>query len=254
MPSRADAADDVVLDAAAGHRALDEAVVAHGEHRARRPRRAAPGLDDGDEQHAPAGVEPFGAALQDFEIDAVHGHAPGKRAASSPRRSTIASSARTGYASTSRDERERDVPNPRAAAGPPPGPAPATGAPDRLRGDRIGKAREEIVRELLRRAVDEPRADLRDLAADLRVHRVGQRRRRAVLGRGERDLRLALGEAGRPALPVERQRVAVRRVDVGELHAAREFRRHGPDARRQRDPVRVLAVRARSTRSRECRP
>ena len=37
-----------------------------------RTRRAAPGLDDGDEQHAAARVEPLRAALQDFEIDAVH--------------------------------------------------------------------------------------------------------------------------------------------------------------------------------------
>ncbi len=68
--------DDVVLDAAAGHRALDQPVVAHGEHRALGPGRAAPGPDDGDQQHAPPAVQPLGAALQNFEIDAVHCASP----------------------------------------------------------------------------------------------------------------------------------------------------------------------------------
>src|SRR5205814_9421726 len=59
--------DDVVFDAAARHRADDMTVVAYGELRARRPRRAAPGFDDRDEQHAPAACQPFGALAQDFE-------------------------------------------------------------------------------------------------------------------------------------------------------------------------------------------
>ena len=51
-PARA--VDDVVLDAAARDRADDEPVVAHREHRAFGARRAAPGLDHGDQQHAAA--------------------------------------------------------------------------------------------------------------------------------------------------------------------------------------------------------
>ena len=69
-PARA--VHDVVLDAATGHRPRDEPVVADRQHRPFGPRRAAPGLHHGDQQHAAAPLEPFGAALQYFVVDTVH--------------------------------------------------------------------------------------------------------------------------------------------------------------------------------------
>src|SRR6185436_17139572 len=75
-PSRA--VDDVVLDAPAGNRADNEAVVADRKHGALGAWRAAPRLDDGHEQHAAAAVEPLGAALEYFEIDTVHGRCVGR--------------------------------------------------------------------------------------------------------------------------------------------------------------------------------
>src|SRR5207253_2718857 len=64
--------DDVVFDAAAGHRSDDVSVFAHGEQGARRPRRAPPGLDDGYQQHALAFVQPLRAFAKNFLVDAVH--------------------------------------------------------------------------------------------------------------------------------------------------------------------------------------
>ena len=66
---------------------------------------------------------------------------------------------------------------------------------------------EKIVGHLGRRTVDEPRADLRELAADLRFHGVGEQRVPA-LGRRERDLGFAVGKPRGAALPRELQRVA----------------------------------------------
>ena len=68
------ALDDVILDAAARYRADHVPVVPHCEQRTRRPRRAAPGLDHGHEEDAPAGGQPFGALAQRFEVDAIHGN------------------------------------------------------------------------------------------------------------------------------------------------------------------------------------
>ena len=81
------------------------------------------------------------------------------------------------------------------------------------------KAGEELVGELLGGRIDQPRAELRELAADLRVDRVGRARVRAV--GGEMHVRAALGEAGDAALAFAGDRVAFRRVDVGERHLRR---------------------------------
>ena len=169
-------------------------VVAHREHRARRTRRAAPRLDDGDEEHAAARVEPFGAPLQYFEIDAVHGDSDHERTAAhrgAPPRSHFHILPRIARYTTTPAGCDRDVAHPRrvAIAG---GGIAAAGAGRRqprrgrepaLRRDLVRKPGEEVVRELLCRTVDEPRSDLGDLAADLRVHGVRHRGRGAVLGR-----------------------------------------------------------------------
>ena len=73
-------------------------------------------------------------------------------------------------------------------------------------------------RRASRRAVDEPRADLRDLAADLRVHRVRRASVAAPFSAGASDTFASpLAKPAAPPCPFELQRVAVGRVDVGEL-------------------------------------
>src|SRR5258706_68555 len=64
--------DQVVLDAAPGDRAHEDAVVAHGGERAGRARARAESLRDGEQPHAPAGAAPFERALEDVEIEALH--------------------------------------------------------------------------------------------------------------------------------------------------------------------------------------
>src|SRR5208282_4602417 len=86
--------------------------------------------------------------------------------------------------------------------------------------EALGKAREKIVGHLGRSPVDQTRADLRQLAADLRRRAVLQARARAV-GR-ERDARFAAGEAGGPALAFEAHSVRGRGDDVGEQDATAE--------------------------------
>ena len=66
------ARDQVVLDAAARHRAAHHAVVAHGQQRARRPRRAAPGLDHRDQRHRVAGAAPGQCIGQHAQVQAFH--------------------------------------------------------------------------------------------------------------------------------------------------------------------------------------
>jgi hypothetical protein len=66
------AIDDVVLDAAARYRADHEAVVTHRQHGAFRTWRRAPRSDYRYQQYAMSFMLPLDAALQDFEIHAVH--------------------------------------------------------------------------------------------------------------------------------------------------------------------------------------
>ena len=68
----AHAVDQVVLDAAAGDRADDQAVVAHRQQRAGRARRRAPGLDDGDEPDRVARGVPVAGLREHLQIEAVH--------------------------------------------------------------------------------------------------------------------------------------------------------------------------------------
>ena len=66
------ARDQVVLDAAAGDRAHEDAVVADRGERARRPRARAEGLRDRQQPHAPALALPVARVLEDVEVEALH--------------------------------------------------------------------------------------------------------------------------------------------------------------------------------------
>ena len=113
-----------------------------------------------------------------------------------------------------------------------------------------GEAGEELVGELLRRRIDQPRAELRELAADLRVDGVGQERVRAVLG--EMHVGAALGEAGDAALAFAGDRVALGRIDVGERHRAVEGRLDRADLGRDARGKAFRRAAFERSRSREC--
>ncbi len=91
---------------------------------------------------------------------------------------------------------------------------------------------EEVVGDLGRRALDEARADLRQLAADLRPGGVGQPRAGAL--RCETYVGRALAEAGDAALAVEGDGVRRNRHDVLELEPPLEARVDRADAQRHR--------------------
>src|SRR5882724_894786 len=95
------------------------------------------------------------------------------------------------------------------------------------RSHRCGEAPEEIVRHLARHPVDQPRADLRELAADLGLHFIMQYRRPAILG--EVDLGTALGEAGDPTAALAADLIALRRVEVRQCHLATKGGFHRSD-------------------------
>jgi hypothetical protein len=81
-----------------------------------------------------------------------------------------------------------------------------------------------LISQLARGALDEARADLRQLAADRGVHLVVEDGAGAGLVRPQLDLGAALGEAGDAALALAADLVAVGRVEVGERHLAAEVR------------------------------
>src|SRR5690606_21157221 len=85
----------------------------------------------------------------------------------------------------------------------------------------FAQSAEEILRQLLRCPLDQPRSDLRELAADVDVGAVAQPR--AALLVLQIDPRLAPGETGRTALTRAGNRVAAVRVDL----AQRYFRTEG---------------------------
>src|SRR5690606_17517959 len=78
-----------------------------------------------------------------------------------------------------------------------------------------------------RRAVEGPRADLRELAADLRIDRVGEERHLAVLAEPHHGA--ALREARGAARPLAGDPVAVRRIELGKRDLAFERGRDRPD-------------------------
>src|SRR5215472_7235868 len=99
-----------------------------------------------------------------------------------------------------------------------------------LGGDRGDEPGEEVFRHLTGDRVDQARADLRQLAADMGLHGIVQPRSAAVLG--EVDLGAALGKAGDAAAPLARDRVALRRVEIRQRHLAREIGLHRADLRK----------------------
>src|SRR5262249_26867302 len=85
----------------------------------------------------------------------------------------------------------------------------STASSSRLR-HRRGELHEEIVGGLLRRAVDETLPELGELATDLRLHVIGEKRAAVVVG--ERHLGTAFGKAGNAPLPFAGNAIAVRRI------------------------------------------
>src|SRR5262245_66362642 len=77
---------------------------------------------------------------------------------------------------------------------------------------RRGELDEEIIGGLLRRAVDEALPELGELAADLRLHVIGEKRAAVLVG--ERDLGAAFCKAGHAPFPLAGNAIAVARVRV----------------------------------------
>ena len=69
---RAHLVDEVVFHATPRDRSGHQAVATHGEHRARRAGRGAPGFGDGGEHHAMPICEPGGGTLENLKVDTVH--------------------------------------------------------------------------------------------------------------------------------------------------------------------------------------
>ena len=81
---------------------------------------------------------------------------------------------------------------------------------------------EEVLRDLSRRGVHQPRADLRELAADARLDRIAQH---GFLAVGlELHLGAAFAEARDAALAFEGDRIRARRLEVGQRELALELR------------------------------
>src|SRR5665213_3834634 len=85
---------------------------------------------------------------------------------------------------------------------------------------RLGKVCEKLVGQFLGRTVDQPLAELGELAADLGLDIVGQQRAAVLVGQRHRGA--ALGEAGDTALALARDLVAVGRVEIAQRNLALE--------------------------------
>src|SRR6185437_2597464 len=92
---------------------------------------------------------------------------------------------------------------------------------------RLCEIGEELVGQFLGRTVDQALAELGQLAADLRLDVVTQKRAAVLVG--ERHGGAALGEACNPALALAGDLVAVRRIEIAQGDLAPEARRHRPD-------------------------
>src|SRR5690606_27955792 len=80
---------------------------------------------------------------------------------------------------------------------------------------------EELFGELLCCRIDQPRAELGDLAADLCFHAVDEAGCFAALRR-EVYMRTTLGKSGNAARALARNSAAMRRVEIGKLHLSVE--------------------------------
>src|SRR5690349_9569430 len=80
--------------------------------------------------------------------------------------------------------------------------------------NRGGELLEKIVGHLLGGAVDQPLAELRELAANLCVDIVGEQR--AAILVGELHVGASLGESSDTALSLAHDLVAVRRIEIGQ--------------------------------------
>src|SRR5260370_39524995 len=86
--------------------------------------------------------------------------------------------------------------------------------------DRLGEIGEKLVGQFLGRAVDQPLTELGQLAADLCLDIVTQKRPAILLGQPHR--RAALGDTGNPALALARDLVPVGRIGIAQHALALE--------------------------------
>src|SRR3954463_3253309 len=111
-----------------------------------------------------------------------------------------------------------------------------------------GELDEDIVGGLFRGAVDQALAKLRELAADLRLHVIGEKR--AAILVGQRHLGAALGKARNTPLAFAGNAIAVGRIEIGEPDLAFPARLDRADLDRGvglklvvRSPIELLAAR-----------
>ena len=107
-------------------------------------------------------------------------------------------------------------------------------------GDGSSEAVKELIRHLLGRRINQPRAKLRHLAADLRFYCEFQQ---SLIGAYffKRDISAALGKAHGPPVTFTGDCVGSWRLDVFQLHLAAEFRRHRADLDRYLGFKRVIS-------------
>src|ERR1700682_2135866 len=92
---------------------------------------------------------------------------------------------------------------------------------------RLGEIREKLIGQFLGRTVDQPLAELGELAADLSLDVVGQQSAALLFSQCHR--RATLGEAGDTALALAGNLVTIRRVEIAQRDPALEAGRHRPD-------------------------
>src|SRR6266566_2103188 len=92
---------------------------------------------------------------------------------------------------------------------------------------RLGKIGKELIGQLFGGPVDQALAELGELAADLGLDIISEKRAAILVGQSDRSA--ALGKAGDAALALARDLVAVWRIEIAQRDLALEARRHRPD-------------------------
>ena len=117
----------------------------------------------------------------------------------------------------------------------------------RLAVDSRGEIGKELLRKLFGAGIDQPRTELRDLPADLRLGFVLQNRLVAVFL--QHDVGPTFGKAGDPAFSLTGDRIAFRSIDVGKLDLAVEgcgdradLELYGRGQFRRRNPIEALTA------------